>query len=136
MAIAFFAFAAGYYFGQGSVGTAFSVSGELQTAAPEQTAESASATPFSPSPAGTPQAEGAADAAKTVTVPPASERINLNTADETQLDTLPGIGPVLARRIVEYREQNGPFQVPYEVTNVKGIGDKIFEDMEPWVTVD
>ena len=54
-------------------------------------------------------------------------KINVNTADAEQLDSLPGIGPALAARIIEYREKNGPFQTPEDVTKVPGIGPKIFE---------
>ena len=48
--------------------------------------------------------------------------ININTASENILDTLPGIGPVLARRIVEYREEHGPFENTTDLTLVEGIG--------------
>lgn len=54
------------------------------------------------------------------TVP--AERININTASEKVLDTLPGIGPVLASRIVEYRQEHGPFQQTTDLSCVEGIG--------------
>lgn len=50
--------------------------------------------------------------------------ININTASAATLETLPGIGEVLAQRIVEYRQVHGPFQSVYALTNVKGIGEK------------
>ena len=53
-----------------------------------------------------------------------SDLININTASAAQLETLPGIGEVLAQRIVEYRNTYGPFQSVYALTNVKGIGEK------------
>lgn len=50
--------------------------------------------------------------------------ININTATAAQLETLPGIGEVLAQRIVDYRNTYGPFKSVYALTNVKGIGEK------------
>ena len=59
------------------------------------------------------------------------ELININTADKELLTTLPGIGEVLAERIIAYREENGPFQSISQLRNVDGIGtgkvDAIFE---------
>ncbi|MGB9812507.1 MAG: helix-hairpin-helix domain-containing protein [Thermovenabulum sp.] len=57
-------------------------------------------------------------------------RININTADETELDKLPGIGPSLAKRIVDYRNTHGPFKKIDDIKNVAGIGDKKFEDLK------
>lgn len=48
--------------------------------------------------------------------------VNINTATASELETLPGIGPVIARRIVAYRNDNGPFSQLPEVDRVKGIG--------------
>ncbi|OPY57794.1 MAG: ComE operon protein 1 [Pelotomaculum sp. PtaU1.Bin035] len=61
--------------------------------------------------------------------------VNINTADLSQLDTLPGIGPSLAQRIIQYRETNGPFKTIDELKNVSGIGDNRFKDLKDRITV-
>ena len=53
-------------------------------------------------------------------------RININTADQETLMTLPGIGEVLAGRIIDYRKKHGAFQSIDEITQVEGIGNGIF----------
>lgn len=61
--------------------------------------------------------------------------LNINTATESQLDLLPGIGPALAGRIVEYRTSVGPFASIEQITEVKGIGPKNFEKMKPYLKI-
>jgi competence protein ComEA len=61
--------------------------------------------------------------------------INLNTATADQLEAIPGIGPVLAQRIIEYRQTHGRFQSVDELLEVRGIGPKRLESMRPYVTV-
>ena len=61
--------------------------------------------------------------------------IDLNTASLEELDTLPGIGPVLAQRIVDYREEHGGFQTKEEIINVTGIGETIYGKMADLVKV-
>lgn len=61
--------------------------------------------------------------------------IDLNTASEDELASLPGVGAATARRIVEYRQQNGPFQAVSDLENVKGIGSAVFERLKDGVTV-
>jgi len=56
-------------------------------------------------------------------------RINVNTASQQQLDSLPGIGPVIASRIIEYRSHH-PFSVPKDLLKVKGIGPKKLEKIQ------
>ncbi|MDX1500974.1 MAG: helix-hairpin-helix domain-containing protein [Thermoanaerobaculia bacterium] len=63
-------------------------------------------------------------------------RVNLNTATAEQLAYLPRVGPVVAQRIVEYREENGGFDSPEELMLVRGIGEKTFELIEPYVATD
>lgn len=62
-------------------------------------------------------------------------RVNINIADLGELDTIPGIGPALAQRIIDYREQNGPFTSPEEIQNVSGIGPKTYEKMAEYIRV-
>ena len=54
--------------------------------------------------------------------------VELNTAAQEELMTLPGIGEVLSARIIEYREENGPFSSVEEIMEVKGIGEKKLEE--------
>jgi competence protein ComEA len=61
--------------------------------------------------------------------------INLNTATEADLETLPGIGPALAQRIIDYRTQHGAFRSIDELRNVSGIGDAKFAEVKDLVTV-
>ncbi len=61
--------------------------------------------------------------------------VNLNTADVAALDTLPGVGPVLAQRIVQWRQEHGRFTTVEELNEVSGIGDKLFAQLRTRVTV-
>lgn len=61
--------------------------------------------------------------------------VNLNTATLEQLDTLDGVGPGIAQRIIDYREQHGGFQRVDELAEVPGIGDKRLATLRPLVTV-
>lgn len=62
--------------------------------------------------------------------------VNINTAGIQELDTLPGIGESLARRIIAYREANGPFESVEEIMEVSGIGEAKFAELEDQITVD
>jgi competence protein ComEA len=61
--------------------------------------------------------------------------VNLNTATTAQLESLPGVGPALAQRIVEYRQQNGGFKKVEDLMNVRGIGEASFLKIKALVTV-
>ena len=61
--------------------------------------------------------------------------VNINSADVAELDTLPGIGPSTAEKIVEYRETNGPFATIDEIMSVSGIGPAKFEQIQAFITV-
>ncbi len=67
--------------------------------------------------------------------PSAPLTLDVNRATEGDLERLPGIGPVLARRIVEYRESRGGFQDIEQLRRVKGIGKKTFERIRAFVAV-
>ncbi|MEV0288866.1 MULTISPECIES: ComEA family DNA-binding protein [unclassified Kribbella] len=64
---------------------------------------------------------------------PSGSPVNLNTATLDQLDTLPGVGPVLAQRILDYRTQNGPFTTIDQLQEVPGVGPKKFDSLKPHV---
>jgi competence protein ComEA len=76
----------------------------------------------------TPTPQGAA-------LPPSTGKINLNTAGQAELESLPGIGPALAQRILDYREQSGPFKTIEDIQKVKGIGPGIFAKIKDLITV-
>ncbi len=61
--------------------------------------------------------------------------MNINTASLDELDELPGIGPVLAQAILDWRTQNGSFTAVEQLTEVSGIGDAAFADLQALVTV-
>lgn len=61
--------------------------------------------------------------------------VNLNTATQGQLESLPGLGAKAAVRILEYRQKNGQFKKVEDLMNVKGIGEKSFLKLKPLLTV-
>jgi len=68
---------------------------------------------------------------------PLPERpVNLNTATLTELLQLPRVGPKTAERILAFRQEHGPFRRPEDIMNVKGIGEKAFLRLQPYITVD
>lgn len=62
-------------------------------------------------------------------------KIDINTATTEQLQLIPGIGPSIADRIIEYRTENGGFKTIEEIQNVNGIGEKKFNEMKPYIKV-
>lgn len=89
------------------------------------------AVPAAPGPAarGATAAEGASGGG------PASALVNLNTAEISALDGLPGVGPVLAQRIVDWRTEHGRFTTVDELGEVSGIGEKLLSQIRAKVTV-
>jgi competence protein ComEA len=65
----------------------------------------------------------------------AGAKININTASAEELDKLPGIGPSIAKAIIDYRTKNGSFKQIEDINDVKGIGDALFEKIKDQITV-
>ncbi len=64
-----------------------------------------------------------------------ASKININTASVAELDTLPGIGPALAQRIIDYRTQHGDFKTIEDLKKVRGIGEALFNQIKDLITV-
>lgn len=88
--------------------------------------------PGTPSP--TPEATATVNAAPT-TATTSGGLININTASQAELETLPRIGPAIAQRIIEYRTANGPFSSIEQIMNVRGIGPATFAQIKDFITV-
>jgi competence protein ComEA len=81
-------------------------------------------------------AAGAATADQTsASAPSAPAKVNVNTASAAELSYLPRLGSKVAERIVEYRKANGPFGRPEQLMEVKGIGEKLFLVLKPYLAV-
>jgi competence protein ComEA len=78
---------------------------------------------------------GTASGSTTSTTSAGGSLININMASETDLEALPGIGPVLAQRIVDYRTEHGPFPTVDALDDVSGIGPATMEDLRPLISV-
>ncbi|MDR6970448.1 helix-hairpin-helix domain-containing protein [Leifsonia shinshuensis] len=85
-------------------------------------------------PAAAPGAGGAGTSA-TGSAPPAGATVNLNTATQAELETLPRIGPALAQRILDWRQANGRFAQVTDLMKVTGIGQKLFDGLKDRVVV-
>lgn len=69
------------------------------------------------------------------TEPVSQKRVNINTATLEELQELPGIGPTLAQRILDYRKEYGFFPTVAQLKDVEGIGSKRYAELEPLITV-
>lgn len=90
--------------------------------------------PTSEEPSVLPPAESSIEGEAPVTGPN-TELVNINTATLDELNSLPGIGPTLAQRIIDYRTENGNFSTIEDLMNVSGIGVSTFEDIKDLITV-
>jgi competence protein ComEA len=72
---------------------------------------------------------------ETETTPTPAWPININLATQSELESLPGIGPVIAQRIIQYRQESGPFEKVEEIQAVRGIGEAIFGQIKAYITV-
>ncbi len=77
----------------------------------------------------------AALAGSALAATPAVSQVNINTASAQQLQLLPRVGPALAQRIVDFRTANGEFKSAEELTRVKGIGEKTFALLQPYIAL-
>lgn len=77
-----------------------------------------------------------AGAAVQTVKPDGERRVNINTAGVDELQTLPGIGPMLAQRIVESRDQLGEFRIPEDILRVSGIGQVTLSKILDYITVE
>ena len=90
----------------------------------------------SPSPTiQTPSTAAGATHARSNKKPPPAHPISINSATEAELLALPGVGPGMAKKIVDYRSSKGPFADVEELRKVKGIGEKVFAKLRPWITL-
>ena len=65
----------------------------------------------------------------------AGGKVNINTADETALETLPRVGPAMAKRIIDWRSKNGRFTALEDLMSVTGVGEKTFDSLKELVTL-
>ena len=105
-----------------------------ETTAPPSTTEPAVPTADSNAPQNTPPKETTPKTTRPKE-PEVTFPVNINTATARELDALPGIGEVIAQRIIDYRNAHGPFGSVDELINVKGIGEKKLADLKPYATV-
>jgi len=108
-------FCGGFFYGRRSARRVVTV----EVGASQQTASVSSAAPAADSSAGSSSAAG---------------RIDINTAAKAELESLPGIGEELADRIIQYREENGPFASAEDIQNVRGIGAAKYEALKEYIT--
>ena len=124
-------FGLGLYFGRTTGGTVL----YQRPAAASSVAAEAPEAPEEPEAPEAPEEPAAPEETETEPEGMAS-RVNLNTADAAALESLPGIGPALAQRIIDYRMADGPFQTTAEIQDVRGIGAGIYAKIKDSITVE
>ncbi len=127
--VLFVGFVCGLYIGKNYTGADILVSKSPETIAPVPTAPS----PTFPPEATLPDETTATEQTQAATLPVG--KINLNTATKEQLTLLPGIGEVLAERIIRYRDAQGPFKKVHDLLKVEGIGEKKLDAIIDYLTV-
>ena len=127
----FLLFGLGLYFGRTTGGTVL----YQRPAAASSVAAEAPEAPEEPEAPEAPEEPAAPEETETEPEGMAS-RVNLNTADAAALESLPGIGPALAQRIIDYRMANGPFQTTAEIQDVRGSGAGIYAKIKDRITVE
>ncbi len=108
---------------------------DTEPAEPDTPAAEAADTPEDTAPEETAPGDPAEETPAEAPTQDEDGRIDLNTATAADLETLPGVGPVLAARILDYRAAYGPFRAVEELLNVSGIGEKKLEAIRSLVTV-
>ena len=69
-------------------------------------------------------------------IPASTNAVNINTANAEDLQRIPGIGPVLAKKIVDHRDRYGPFRRPEEILIIDGISEKRFREFRSFIVIE
>lgn len=133
----FAVFTAGFLLGRNSAVRVIAISQPTETTAPaaEPTAPSAREAPAAEAAAGEATVDEVTEETDTAAEEPTGGLVNINTASLSELTTLPGIGPVIGQRILDYRQAHGPFEQFADLLQVSGIGENRLEALLPLITL-